>query len=205
MRQLLANVIQSAVDQGADIKWAPHYCEPGYNETLLVGEKPSGIYFANWNPKSFTPLVSTIESRIGALLEHYDIPMEWSDEWDTCCDCGGAIQTQPDSYFWKPSYVLFNDYEIICESCVFADLDSYEEQLLNDPNRADTLDVDWSSRGWRRYDAKFETGFHSGQTDNPQEIFDQLTNTLTDPPDILFSIDSVGQFETNWSAWIRAQ
>jgi hypothetical protein len=190
MRKLLNNVIESAIREGADISWAPHYSEPGYSDS------DDGVYFANWNPTSFTPRVDNVVSRIGALLAREGATLEWSDEWTTCNDCGGAVRTSADCYSWTPNFVVIDECEIVCHDCL--DIDTQESRLINNPDHADTLFFDWESRGWRRAE-EHATGWHPGQTDDPHEVFARLSPEY----DVLFTIDAVGQFDAHWSAWIR--
>ena len=44
-----------------------------------------------------------------------------------------------------------------------------------------------------------ESGFYPGQDGDPSEVFERLSAEH----DVLFTIDSTGQFDTRWSAWIR--
>jgi len=204
MRKLLRQAIDSAIEQGADIQWAPGYAEPGYD----CGK--DGIYFANWNPREFArdgqPCAHTMESRIGEVLEHaercdwFDGSLEWSDEWATCDDCGRAVRTQPDCYAWTQAYRLIDDCSIVCEECLLEDVDAYEAELINNPDTADTFGVNWEARGWRRL-AECETGCHPGQDDSPQDVYARLAPL----GDVLFSIDASGQFDVRWSAWVRAE
>jgi len=83
------------------------------------------------------------------------------------------------------------------------EVDTYIEYLLDDARRADTFDVDWTKHGFRKLnDDAFESGFHPGQTDNPAKI---LKAAQAEHPDheFLFSIDSTGQFDINFSLWAR--
>lgn len=85
-----------------DMTYAASYVEPGYSHPN------KGILFANWNyfPRG-----------IDSLLERYGYSVEWSDEWATCDNCNRAVRTQPDNWGWTPSYVIENDYEVICTQC----------------------------------------------------------------------------------------
>ena len=90
---------QSEID---NLGFAPCYIEPGYTPP----EK--GVLFANWN---YFP------RNIDTILESYGYAVEWSDEWATCQECGGAVRTSPDSWGWHPSFKIFNDCELVCVDC----------------------------------------------------------------------------------------
>ena len=192
MRAILHKVIRSLYESGADLQWAPDYAEPGY----AAGE--DGVYFANWNPRSFSPREDTVLSRLGACLERDHVDMEWSDEWSTCGECGRAVRTSADSYSWVPYFKILNECELVCADCILEDPGDYEAYLVNDPDRADTFGVNWAERGWRKV-KDCETGWHPGQTDDPADIFERASRLW----DVIFVIDAVGQFDTRWSVWIK--
>jgi hypothetical protein len=181
LRQLERSV-QSEID---NMGYSPDYAEPGC-------DKPAkGILFANWNvfPRNFD-----------TLLEKAGYTVEWSDEWSQCEDCNRAVRTSPDSYGWKRYYVIYNDCEIICADCVKDDLNTYEEYLLNKHTKADTFDIDWSERGFTRFnDDSYENGLHAHQTDKPSDIIKQLPKDC----DYLFAIPDVSQFYLTFDCWIR--
>jgi hypothetical protein len=121
---------QSTRDQLECITWAPKYVEPGYT----CGE--AGIFFGNWNEvdrydsalKKRVPEVDgSILPRLMKCLEKCGAEIEWSDEWTTCGECGGAVRTEPDSHWWKPSYRIM-DGEIICNTCAEEDEEEDEEE-----------------------------------------------------------------------------
>lgn len=81
--------------------FAPKYAEPGYDDPI------KGILFADWN---------VFARGVDRILERAGYAIEWSDEWTTCGDCGNAVRTQPDSWIWKPSYVI-SENGIYCKEC----------------------------------------------------------------------------------------
>ena len=105
-----------------DLRFYPHYSEPGYDE-------PSGaILSANWNDRSrwnsaSGSMVVTDErpSRIGRILERLGCELEWCDEWAACDSCYGAIRTEPDSMCWEPSYEWVDEGTILCAACAAED------------------------------------------------------------------------------------
>jgi hypothetical protein len=169
--------------------WAHEYAEPGYSQP----EK--GILFANWNyfPRG-----------LDSILEHYGYEMEWEDEWSTCGDCGRAIRTSADSYCWQPSYVILNECELICIACLNGHADEYLESLENNPRKALNVShgINPADYGYTQVGKDFENGFHPHQNDNPKKIYDELRKQ--GHPRILFTVDSVGQFDLTFSAWIKS-
>lgn len=175
---------QSEVD---NMGFAEGYAEPGYDDP------PKGVLFADWN---------RLPRGLDHILERAGYAVEWSDEWSTCESCNRAVRTSPNSYSWRRSFVIYHDCEIICESCAKENIDEYEEHLLNNANRADTFDVDWTERGFVRMNKDhYENGFYPGQNDNPREIVKHV------PPhhDFLFTIPTRGQFDISFDCWIRPQ
>jgi hypothetical protein len=85
-----------------NLGYAPVYAEPGYTQPR------AGVLMADWN---------VFPSDIADVLEDLGYAVEWSDEWITCEDCGGAVRTQPDSYSWTPAYQIV-DGAVLCRACV---------------------------------------------------------------------------------------
>ena len=126
--------------------------------------------------------------------------IEWSDEWTTCEDCGRALRTVADSYSWQSSGYVMGECQL-CRDCVLADADAYESELLNNPNTADTLEVDWAARGFRKLnDDEYENGFHASMNDKPREI----AKLVPAGHDYVFQIAEVSQFYLRFDCWIRA-
>lgn len=211
--RMQAAAIRLAKLQGAElwrteleyIEFATHYSEPGYSEP-----EAGLIAFGNWNEVSnWDPetrersLVTKAPALLAEHLERAGISIEWSDEWRTCCECGGAVRTQPDSYSWLPSYVMTDDGEV-CATCLRQDPAAYLETLEGDASKALTIrGIDPSEFGYVRYGAEgeFEAGMHPGQNDDPKEIAKSLeADGVTR---YLFEIDSQGQFDTRFSVWVH--
>ncbi len=181
----LRQLERDAINEIDNMRYAPAYVEPGYTQ------QDKGILFADWNK---------FPKELDDILEKLGYGVEWLDEWSLCGDCGRAVRNSPDSYGWKQSYVIFNGGDLICVECIQSNLDGYEEHLLNNTSSADTLGIDWSSRGFKQFNNDaYENGFHPGQNDDPKEIVKQLPANH----DFLFSINSVGQFDCHFDCWIR--
>lgn len=174
-----------------DVDWCESYGEPGYSDP------ERGIIFANWNK---------VSRPVQDWLESHGYSLEWSDEWIVSHETNKAYRTSPDSYGWLPSYVLTEDCDILgVDEIRNGDcIDSYIEHLLNSDRAADTFGIDWTKHGFRKLNPDaYESGFHPGQTDDPRKI---LAAAQAEYPldDFLFSIDSKGQFDVNFSLWARA-
>jgi hypothetical protein len=95
---------------------------------------------------------------------------------------------------------------LVCEKCFNQNgyVDDYIEDKINNPKNAINGLVDEEQlkvRGFRKAnDDSYENGFHRGQTDDPQTIYEDLHEQWDE---VIFVIDSVGQFDTHFSAWVR--
>jgi len=167
--------------------------EPGYDQNIGV--------FANWN--KYPKWLAAIEK-----LERLGCPIsaEWSDEWVDCHECGKAYRSQPDCYAWTKSWWYGpDDCEIICADCTRKNtLDEYLEWLTESHERADLFlnDSDLEDAGWRRVDYDFASGLYGGQAVSPAKIATYLHKQGADR--LLFKIDSVGQFDMDFSVWVPA-
>lgn len=188
--RLINTILERILETGADLQWCAEYAEPGY------AAPAGGILFANWNGKKLSQLARVID-KCGV-----PITTEWSDEWSTCEDCGRAVRTSPDSYAWLAKFVILDGCSLVCHKCVLDNMDVYEEHLLNDPWRADVLDVDWSARGFVKLGGKFESGWHPGQTDDPQMIAKGFRREYPGR-DFLFQVTGKGQFDVRFVLWYR--
>lgn len=178
----------------AQVDCALSYGEPGYSDS----DAPSGILFADWNDCP-TWLVAGLERRGFAL--------EWSDEWIVSYENNSkAYRTSPNSYGWKPYYVITERGDVYggdeIESGDQAEW-YVNEYLLNDPTRCNTFrGLNLADHGFAQFNGMFESGWRSGQNDNPKEVFARINRERPDC-DVVFSLDSVGQFDMNWTVWIR--
>lgn len=183
------------------------YAEPGY------GSDDAVVVFGNWNNTNKHGTEPTksdrAPSRMFDLIERAGAHGEWSDEWYQCSDCYRAMRCQPDSYMWTMYGAVVNECEPVCADCMRKDTDSYLEEYINTPDRA----VTWcgprelSAAGWTKYagpddERTYETGLHPGQDDDPRTV---LAEILEDDPtsEVVFLVDSVGQFDARWSAWVK--
>lgn len=168
--------------------FAPHYSEPGYTQP------ERGIIFMNWNK---------FPRGLDSILERAGYAIEWSDEWSTCDECGGAVRTSPDSHGWERAYTMPDDCSIICHKCT-----DWQEECRaceDNPRKAIGSAVDPAEYGYVRLSgaAEFENGFHPGQTDDPKAILAKLHTE--GKKHILFRVSGVGQFDMSFETWIRKE
>lgn len=180
--------------------------EPGYggDDTVLVS--------GNWNSKRRYNESPTWASehpvRLGNALESVGAELVWMDEWAQCAECYRVVRTEPDSYIWKPSYIWVDDCGIVCAECVRKDVESVLGEFINNPNNAFPFDVSFSELGFEPWEPHnhhvYETGFHSGQDDKPQNVLDDIHHLFPNA-EVVFSIDHVGQFDVRWLAHFRQE
>lgn len=145
------------------------------------------------------------EYEIEKLLE---ITFVFSDEYDTCSDCGNVIRTSADSYHWQPDFYL-GDCFLACNKC-FNDNEDYQEayieEKINSPKNAINgliSEEQLEKLGFEKWNKNsYESGLHYGQNDNPENIYEELSDKYEE---IVFFVDGVGQFDTHFSVWIRGE
>ena len=181
---------RAAVMEAESFEFASEYGEPGYDNPQR------GIVFADWNH---------FPRELGDILERAGYNVEWSDEWIISYETGKAYRSQPDCYGWKPYYVLTEDGDIIGGDEI-KNGDQAEwyvnDYLVNNPRRANLFDIDLTAFGFERYNGTFESGFHPGQNDEPNEVFKRIKSERPQT-DVVFSINSIGQFDVHFTAWVR--
>ena len=183
--------LRSAQSEIETMDYASGYGEPGYSDP------DKAILFANWNYFS---------REVTDLLERAGYAIEWSDEWTINYDGNmKAYRTQPDSYGWQSSIIYLDDGrtvsadEIESGDCV----DEYIDYLLNDADRCDTFNIDWTKHGFTKLNEdSYESGFHPGQNDKPTDILKAAQKSHPDH-NFIFSLDSKGQFDARFSIWAR--
>ena len=195
--------------------------EPGYRDNDSV------IVLGDWNPRHITgvtvndfnsPLSRwksddprvTFPKRLAESLERMGANIEWSDEWYSCGSCGRAVRSQPNSYQWKPSY-LMGEGEICCLDCA---RDMGEDALDEYVNNPDTV-ITWcepsyvESFGYVKWEPgnehTYENGWHPGQNDNPQSIYDEIVAAHENDVKVVFFLDENSQFYIRFSAYVKEE
>lgn len=128
------------------------------------------------------------------------------DEYSYCEDCGNIIRTSPDSYSWQPDY-YFGDGFLVCGDCFRSETDyqeAYLEEKINNPKNAINgliEEAQLEELGFEKLnDSSYESGWYSGQNAKPEAIYDKIKDEYEE---IVFFIDSVGQFDIHFSVWVR--
>lgn len=186
------------------------YAQPGY------GSDDAVIVLGNWNPKRWPrgddPELTDAENvgpRLAELLEDMGAEIEWHDEWTSCAECYRAIRTQADSYSWTMFGAWIDDAGYVCADCLRADMDTALEDYVNNADNAVTWAsaADMVAAGWTQYAPEdphtYESGWHPGQTDDPHRVLESIREDMGADTDVVFLIDSVGQFDMRFSAWTR--
>jgi len=102
-------IVSALMDGSFDAAWYPGRTGEEQERT------DTPVVVANWNrvPDG---------DRIQRILERrHGVDVDWSDEVAPCDDCGHAIGTEPDCWFWTPSYAWDGDCTIRCHACIEAD------------------------------------------------------------------------------------
>ena len=140
-------------------------------------------------------------NRITDLAERYGVELRFYDE--TLTDEQGRVHnTSPSHYGWIPTYKVF-DCEVWAQDEVDSGtLEQYAENLLDDDNNADQWGIDFSPLGFRQWQDIGESGFHHGQNDTPDKMR-QAIESKHGECEIIWYIDSAGQFDCHFGAWFK--
>lgn len=186
-------VLNNLLENGEIESICSQYGEQGY--TLEQDKK--AILFANWN--NFDKYPNFMEW----VEQNYEI--EWSDEWVIDYNESKAYRTSPNSYGWQQQVRITDDGELITPDsdiedwiyyCVMTDYnqqarclpDFIEEELLVE-------------QGFKLISEDLENGWY-GRVDNPNKIAEEVFNE-DKYEEIIFTLDSVGQFSMNFSVYAR--
>lgn len=164
-------------------------------------DKP--ILLADWNPVP--------EGMQDYLLNFYQL--EWDDVSSTCIECYKYINLSPHSYGWAPNFIS-GEYGHVCRECVEDNHENLYEEYVNCGTVQIKAIPSWAKKlveadGWHRLEREemddcesYETGWYTGQTDDPKELVETLEEDYPDH-DYLFCIDMSGQFHVNWGVYIK--
>ena len=187
------------------IEWSAEYAAgQGYDD---CDDKPKAVLFGNWNDcstrnpetRGFTVLCRCMP-RIASIAEKAGYSIEWEDEWSTCSECGKALRTRPDSYGWRPQYVI-TEGEILCRECI-----TPHEEIRRCIGDANASLADWivpEEYGYHAVVDGFETGLHPGQNDQPKAVAEKLR--AAGIKRFLFAVTGQGQFDVSWNVYVRAR
>lgn len=147
-------------------------------------------------------------------MSDYQIEQEFScelvfdDEYTLCMDCNSIIRTSADSYGWQPDFYVGDGF-IVCGECFRVQEDYQEDYLqerINNPKNAvnglltsDNLE----ELGFTKVNEdSYENGYHYGQTDSPEDIYNELKEQYDE---VVFFINSVGQFDIHFDVYVRGE
>jgi len=139
-------------------------------------------------------------------FHYYDTITGFYDEYTTCSDCCEIIKTSPDSYCWQPDFILL-ECAIVCKKCVLDNKETYLDELIeeyiNDSSKAFNSELfsikDLLDDEWKTDDKVYQSGFHVGMDDNPEEI----VSNLPDNKDFVFFVTNTSQFYVEFKILTR--
>lgn len=139
------------------------------------------------------------------IEKEFGVTLVFSDEYTTCSDCSKLIRTSPDSYFWQPDFHIGDGF-IACNECFNDNEDMQEDYLQERVNNYQSANQLLSDEQIEALDFKriSEHEYFMGErtTDTPERLYHALEEQYHE---ILFSIDSTGQFNTDYSVWVRGE
>lgn len=182
-----------------------------------------------WNPETneheprngLTRNQATVPGRLFDALERIGVEGEWLDEWQVCIDCQRLIRTEADSYSFQLEAVWVDCEGYRCSDCALEDVDTslieggyiwkITDGYVEEPESSravsfcDTSDLEEIGfTKWAPGDPQsYESGWHPGQTDTPQQVAESIAQQSDSDCEIVFYLDETSQFYVGFSAWIR--
>ncbi|AYP68136.1 hypothetical protein PQE75_gp004 [Bacillus phage vB_BcoS-136] len=181
---------------------------------ISSGQDSYGDYYIIFDThEEMSEFIRLINEKTGSNFDNdyevereFDIEMVFSDEYTLCSDCHEVIRTSPTGYGWQPDFYMGDGF-IVCNKC-FNEHEDYQESYLlekiNNPMNAVNgliTEKQMEELGFEKLNGdSYESGLHSHQTDSPKEIFNELSDKHDE---VVFYVDSVGQFDIDFSVWVR--
>jgi len=192
---LTFNKILATWDQWSDI--GPSYDD----DSILVY---SGDLWALAKAFSGKPTDTKTLNRLQDIAEHYGVELRFYDE--TITDDNGKVHnTSPTCWGWTPTYTIHDCQVWAVDEAQDSDhCESYAEYLIDNDNIADQFDVDFTPIGFKRWESLCESGFHHGQNDTPESLRESI-EAIHGPCELIFYIDSTGQFDVTFGAWFKPE
>lgn len=141
------------------------------------------------------------------LVDLDTVEYGFSDEYSRCgCGrCNVAVRVSPDSYGWRPYFLVTAEGPVLLEHASPHHVDEYVAERINRHDMAVNLPgLDLTLAGFRELRGGYESGFHEGQTDDPKAILRALRERNPNAS-FLFVVDDVGQFDTSYGVWVRGE
>ena len=156
-------ILDYLINNNAEI--CRYYGEQGYSDP------ENGIILYDWNDEKMS-------RNITDYLESAGYELEWCDEWIINYSTSKAYRSSPDSYMWKPYYILneWSNGDVIGIDEIESDPDLMRdyvyELLLDNSNHVSLANIDdyLESEGFEPVDETFQNGFHYGMNDKPDDI-----------------------------------
>jgi hypothetical protein len=201
------------MDIGILHDYADEYGEPGY-------AAQAGVMIGDWwcrdKDCDYTGLDNRGEKALHDVAAHYPqlVEMakngwefEWYDEWVVDHENSKAYRLQGDSYSWQPSTMFTEDGELLTPD---DPLEVWIAEVVNNPQRCLPGRVwnaaDLEGEGFTPYQCGYESGWHPGQTDNPTEISQLITDEYASKGkqvDIVYLLSHTGQFDMGFCAYVK--
>ena len=172
---------------------ADEYGEPGYTNPDKC------IILGNWNE---------VPRWIQDYLEEAGFELEWSDEWYIHYESSPskAWRTSPDCYSWQCQVRFCDGFVLTPDDDVS---DWLEELSSTSPSQDHKAVPDWitedtlAEHGFRKFNGDFESGWHPGQTDDPNKIAKEVFSTVEDVESVVFRIAETSQFYVVFECYFR--
>lgn len=191
--------LQQIINHFDKHNWQLDIYEPGEgNEKMTLA--------SDWND---------IPDALYRYLENF-YHLAWYDVSTGCTECNAYIDLIPNYYGDVGDYIM-TEYGHVCRECVEKDQLSYLEDFIfwsddrpyqfraikrfQKPALKEAGFVEFHSVDSLCKDV-YETGFHAGQNDDPVKVAKMIHETLG-LTEIVFLIDSGGQFDCHWSVYVR--
>lgn len=190
---LTLNAILNKYDQWQDI--GPSY----EDESVMVY---SGDLWALAKSFSGDSTDTKTLNRLQDIANHYGVELRFYDE--TITDESGRVHnTMPNGWGWTPTYAV-HDCSVWAEDESQEHVEDYATYLIDNDNMADQFGVDFTSIGFTQWESLCESGFHYGQNDTPQSLRESI-EAKHGPCELIFYIDSTGQFDVTFGAWFKPE
>ena len=183
-----------------------HNIDHEIHEPGIDNEKQ--VIVANWN---------NVDSDFRKYIENF-FELDWEDESDYCSNCYQHIHTTP-SYYGDDMRHVYTDKGALCKTCALENpewiFDEFTFDSAHPPIYHKAIPAwlqckleDHDYIPFQSVDSAckdvFESGLHADQTDTPEKVC-KLVTELLGPRDMLFCIDSAGQFDVHFSVYIKTE
>lgn len=156
------------------------------------------VFVADWNIKE----LEWVESIISSYESFYQVCTAFDDEIIICQNCGKACYAIPGYYGDPLSFIWACEDCLLCRDCFIE-----EDNLDYFVDNASIALPEWAKpmltdNNFSLLQCDYESGFHNGQDDDPKEILIKAQNAFP-KKEFIFIIDGSGQFDINFSIYMR--